>query len=151
MHKEKVSKRLWDFGLVYESELLSRMSRGRYRRTGYEEVTGDTADISEWLDFEIYDLVYCIDIPNKPDTSDDVKRLGRWLGISHSVGSDMCYWLIIDCGKLISKTLVEHMIRDNYLNPEVKKQIDEFNDKLNTVWTTRNSFWKTVLTFLNLD
>ena len=43
------------------------------------------------------------------------------------------------------------MIRDNYLNPEVKKQIDEFNDKLNTVWTTRNSFWKTVLTFLNLD
>ena len=32
--------------------------------------------------------------------------------------------------KLVSKTSVEHVIRDDYLNPEVKKQIDEFNDKL---------------------
>ena len=60
MHKNKVPKRLWDFGSVYESELLSRMARGRDRRTGYEEVTGDTADISEWLYFEMYDLVYWI-------------------------------------------------------------------------------------------
>ena len=28
MTKKNVPKRLWDFGLVYESELLSRMSRG---------------------------------------------------------------------------------------------------------------------------
>ena len=40
MMKKKVPKRLWDFGLVYESELLSRMSRGSDQRTGYEEVTG---------------------------------------------------------------------------------------------------------------
>ena len=51
MHKKKVPTRLWDFGLVYESELLSIMARGRDRMTGYEEVTGDTADISEWLEF----------------------------------------------------------------------------------------------------
>ena len=51
MHKKKVSKRLWDFGLVYKSELLSRMAHGRDRRTGYEEVTRDTADIRKWLDF----------------------------------------------------------------------------------------------------
>ena len=51
MHKKKVPKRIRDFVLVYESELLSRMARGRYRRTGYEDVTGDTADISEWIDF----------------------------------------------------------------------------------------------------
>ena len=90
MHKKKVPKRLWDFGLVYESELLSRMARGRDRRTGYEEVTRDTADISKWPDFEMYDLVYWIDRLNKPDTLDNVRRLGRWLGISHRVGSDMC-------------------------------------------------------------
>ena len=123
MHKKKVPKRLWGFGLVYESELLSRMACGRDRRTDYEEVTGDTVDISKWLDFEMYDLVYWIDRPNKPDTSDDVRRLGRWLGISHRVGSDMCYWLITDSGKLGSKTLVEHVILDDYLNPEVKKKL----------------------------
>ena len=91
MHKKKVPKTLWDFGLLYESELFLRMARGRYRRTGYKEVTGDTSDISEWLDFEMYDLVYWIDRPNKPDTSDDVRRLGRWLEIAHCVGSYLCY------------------------------------------------------------
>ena len=53
------------------------MARGRDRRTGYEEVTKETADIREWFDFEMYDLVYWIDRPNKPGTSDDVRRLGR--------------------------------------------------------------------------
>ena len=114
MHKKKVPKRLWDFGLVYESELLSRMARGRDRRTGYEEVTGDTADISKCIDSEMYDLVYWIDRLNKTDTLDDIRRLGRWLGISHGVGSDMCYWLITESGKLVSKTSVEHVIRDDY-------------------------------------
>ena len=79
MHKKTVPKRLWGFGLVYESELLSRMARGRDCRTGYEEVIGDTAYISKCLDFEMNDLVYWIDKPNKPDTSDNVRRLGRWL------------------------------------------------------------------------
>ena len=91
MHKKKVPKRLWDFGLVYESELLSIMHCGRDFRTGYEEVTGDTVDISEYFYFEKYDVVYWIDRTNKPDTTDDVRRLGRWLDIAHCVGSYMCY------------------------------------------------------------
>ena len=68
-----------------------------------ERSPGDTAYISKWLDFEMYDLVYWIERPNKPDTSDNVRRLSRWLGISHRVGSDICYWLITDSGKLVSK------------------------------------------------
>ena len=59
--EERVPKRLWDFGLVVESEILTRMARRQDRRTRYEEVTGQTADISEWLDFEFYDLVYWYD------------------------------------------------------------------------------------------
>ena len=104
MQNKKVPKRLWDFGLVYESEMLSRMASGRYRRTGYEEVTDDTADINKWINFEMYDLVYLIDRPNKKDASDEARRLSRWLGISHRVSSDMCYWLIKDSDKLVSKT-----------------------------------------------
>ena len=69
----------------------------------------------------MYDIVYWIERPNKPDTSDDVRRLGRWLVISHHVGSDMCYWLITDSGKLVSNFLAEHVICNDYLNPEVKK------------------------------
>ena len=73
MTKKNVPKRLWDFGLVYESELLSRMARGLDRRTGYEEITGQTPDISEWLDFEFYDLVWWLDRSTKPNFMDHTR------------------------------------------------------------------------------
>ena len=73
MQKKRVPKRLWDFGLVVESKILTRMARRQDLRTGYEEVTGQTADISAWLDFGFYDLVYSYDRPNKPDVYDDVE------------------------------------------------------------------------------
>jgi hypothetical protein len=34
------------------------ISHGEDGRSGHEEVTGNTPDISEWLDFEFYDLVW---------------------------------------------------------------------------------------------
>jgi hypothetical protein len=50
--------------------LLSWMAHGSDRRTGYEEVTGQTPDINEWLDFEFYDLVWRLDRPVKPNVTD---------------------------------------------------------------------------------
>jgi hypothetical protein len=61
MQKKKVPRQLWDYGLVYEGELLSQMACGEGCRSGYEMVTGNTPDISEWLDFKFYDLVWWID------------------------------------------------------------------------------------------
>jgi hypothetical protein len=130
MTKKAVPKRLWDFGLVYESELLCRMASGSDWRTGYKEVTGQTPDISELLDFEFYDLVWWLDRPTKPNFTDHVRRLARWIGVSHRVGSDMSYWLITESGKIISKTSVEHVIRDDYLQADKRKEIDEFNLRL---------------------
>jgi hypothetical protein len=130
MQKKKVPTRLWDYGLVYESELLSRMARGKDGRTGYEEVTGNTADISEWLDFEFYDLVWWWDRPKKPDVTDETRRLGRWLGVSHRVRSDLCYWVVTESGHVVSKTSVEHVTRDDYLNPDTKTKIELFNKEL---------------------
>ena len=115
---------------MYESELLSRMARGSDQRTGYEEVTGQTPDISEWLDFEFYDLVWWLDRPTKPNITDDTRRLARWLGVSHRVGSDLSYWLITESGKIISKTSVEHVTRDDYLQADKKAEIEEFNSRL---------------------
>jgi hypothetical protein len=49
MQKKNVYSQLWDCGLVYEDELLTRMSCGDDGRSGYEQVTGKTPDISEGL------------------------------------------------------------------------------------------------------
>ena len=61
MRRARCSPRLWDYCLVYVSEIRSRMafsSRHSKRRTGYEVVTGNTPDISEWAEFEFYQLVF---------------------------------------------------------------------------------------------
>ena len=61
-------KRVWDFGMVYESEILSRISQVNDGRTGMGRITGDTVDLSEWTDFEFYDLCWYWDIPNDWET-----------------------------------------------------------------------------------
>jgi hypothetical protein len=57
MQKKKVWSRLWDYGLVYEGELLSRMACGKDGRSGYKMVPGNTPDFSEWLNFEF--MILC--------------------------------------------------------------------------------------------
>ena len=59
-----------------------------------------------------------------------VSRLARWIGVSHRVGSDMSYWLITDSGKIIFKMSEEHVIRDDYLQADKQKEIDDFNLRL---------------------
>jgi hypothetical protein len=39
-------------------------------------------------------------------------------------------WLIAESGKIISKTSVEHVIRDDYLLADKRKEIDDFNLRL---------------------
>ena len=39
----------------------------------------------------------------------------------------MSYWLITENGKIISKTSVEHVTRDDYLQAEIKTEINRFN------------------------
>ena len=46
MVRKKAPKRLWDYGLVHQSGVLNRISRGKTGRTGIKELTGKTPDIS---------------------------------------------------------------------------------------------------------
>ena len=52
--------------------------------------------------------------------------MANWIGISHRVGSDTCYWLITESGKLISKTSVEHVTQEDWAHESKRKQIQEF-------------------------
>ena len=53
----QVTKRLLGYGLVYEYQIISIMT-GKHSRAPLKKVTGDTPDISEWVDFDLYDLVF---------------------------------------------------------------------------------------------
>ena len=121
-----VPRRLWDYGLQYEAEIMSMMVRGNNERTGYEQITGKTPDISEWLDFAFYERVW-YHYSDNHETSSDPRRIGRWLGVSHRIGSDMCYWVLTYSGKVISSTTVQHVTKSDMNDPELRPQIDKFD------------------------
>lgn len=122
--------RVWDYGLKHQASISNFISRGKSGRTGYEKLTGETPDISEYCDFDFWDLVWCFQ-KKHPGVGEADRHLGRWAGISHRVGSDMCYWIIPVSGTPISRTTVQHVTLEDMRNPEIKKQIDEFDRKLN--------------------
>ena len=126
MLKKKVPTRLWDYGLMYESNILNRIPRGSQQRTGLEIVTGETPDISEWIDFEFYDRVWFYD-RKKMEMDDTGRKLARWLGVAHRVGSDLCYWLLLPSGKVIARTTVQHVTREDLLNEDLRRQVEAFD------------------------
>ena len=68
MIKRRAPKCVWDSSMVYESEILSRISRGHDGRTGTERITGDTVEIIEWAEFEFNDLCWYWDTSNDWET-----------------------------------------------------------------------------------
>ena len=75
--------------MVQEADMYS-CTAGNGEHPDIERLTGDTMDISEWMEFEFYDLVWFWN-----NQSDDTKKmLGQWIGLSNRVGSALCYWIL---------------------------------------------------------
>jgi hypothetical protein len=103
--------------------------RGKDGVPGIEELSGQTADISEWLDSNFYDLVWYHENQKTDMTTESVK-LGRRLGVAHRVGSDMCYWILTKSGQVISTTTVQHVTRLDTTKPEIAACIELFHEVL---------------------
>ena len=124
--RRRVPKRCWDFGLVWEAEIYCRTA-GKDGRTAMERITGDTPDISEWIEYEFYCL--CWFWNNQQDSSEP--KIGRWLGVSHRVGSALCYWILSDTGKVVARTTVQHITRQEAAKPDVQQSIRDYHVSMN--------------------
>lgn len=118
--------RVWDFALTWICQIYSRTAF-KGGRTGWEIVTGDTPDISEWTDFSFYDLVWYWHDPNSIDNP----RLGRWLGVSHRVGSALCYWILTSNCKVVSRTTVQHVTEEDTSKDDIKIKIKGYTNSVN--------------------
>ncbi len=127
MVRRKVPKIFWDFGVIWEAEIYSRTA-GLDGRTPLERITGDTIDISEWVDFEFYDICWYWD----PSGGDEKRKIGRWLGVSHHVGSALCYFIVTEKGQVISRTSVQHFTKEDVEQPEIQQALRDFHLKLHT-------------------
>ena len=68
-------------------------------RTPIEKLTGETPDISEYLDFGFYDWVIF-----KENAGLGEVQIGRFLGVSHNVGSLMSFWVLPLSGIQVART-----------------------------------------------
>ena len=126
MRRNNVPPRLWDHGLRYEAEIMIRVARGVNKRTAYERITGETPDISEWLDYDFYDWVYFWDEPSAPENP----VIGRWLGVSHRIGSALCYFILKSNGQVVSRTTVQPMKDEELSKNAIQHQLNEFDANL---------------------
>ncbi|MGH3054118.1 MAG: hypothetical protein ACRDL7_03970, partial [Gaiellaceae bacterium] len=108
MNRAQAPEALWDFGLLYTSDIRVRTSRAQLGdRTPYEIMKGDTPDISEFIYFDFYQWVKY----NEPTTAFPHQRmiLGRWLGVAHDVGQALCYWILRDTGRVVVRSTVRSL------------------------------------------
>ena len=92
-----------------------------------ERITGDTPDISEWIEFEFYDLCWFWD--NQQDSSEP--KLGRWLGVSHRVGNASCYWIFSNKENVIARKTVQHITKQEVAKPDIQQSIHDYHVSMN--------------------
>ena len=83
MVRKCVPKVVWDYGMQWCSRIMSMTytAAGNLNDIPLSQVTGDSVDISEYLDFGFYDHVWYIDNAGLSE-----KKPARWLGVSHNTG-----------------------------------------------------------------
>ena len=107
MVKHKVPKRLWDYGLHWCCDISQRTPNSVFSlegRTPIEQMTGETPDISKYLDFSFYDYVLV-----HKNAGLRKQILCRWLGVAHRVGSQMAYYVIKANSQVIARSSVQQL------------------------------------------
>ena len=61
---------------------------------------------------------------------DHTRRLARWLGVSHRVGSDKSDRFITESGRIISKCLMSYVNHDDYLQTDRRNEVEDFNRRI---------------------
>jgi len=137
MMKKHVPRRLWDYGIKWVCEtgnLTVSSSRYAKGRTPLEIITGETPDITQYLDFGFYDWVTF-----KQNAGVGAGELGRWLGISHKTGPLMSYWVIPISGIPISVTTVQRLTNLEQRTTEWQRRCNEYTTKIEAKLTLESA------------
>jgi hypothetical protein len=132
--KKNPHPRMWDYGVKWTAQIMQRTAyldpMGKCI-TPLEWLTGETPDISEYLDFQFWDWVYY-----KEQAGTGVNKIGRFLGVASNVGNSMCYNILTgDTVKVIARSTVARVPIGDFSKVEVKETIEHhtknINEKLN--------------------
>ena len=121
MVNKEVPRQLWDYGVSWVSEVMSIICYSENIFNGgipLTNVTGKTVDISEYLDSGFYDKFWF-----KDTSGISPSEYGRWLGISHRTGRLVCYHILTQTGKVISRYTVHRITNIDLSTDEVKENL----------------------------
>ena len=122
---------------------------GKCNGREFAEVTRQTPDISECLEFDLYACVWWLD-KNHPSTTDNNIILGRCIKISHKIGSNMCYWVLTVLVKVVARNTLQHVIFNALIYPDMKRRIDKFDEELEKLLDDTN-FVDDIMSDLYID
>ena len=125
MVRKRVPRQLWDYGITWVAEIMSVTHSAAGEINGcvpLTKVTGETTNISEYLDFGFYDPVWF-----KDNAGLSPAEPGRWLGISHRTGRLMCNNILTQRGTVISRSTVQRVTNLEMNTREVKETFVKFD------------------------
>ena len=128
MLRARSPKRLWDYcgeWVAAIRRLTAHDIPSLQGRVPTEFIEGNTPDISEYAQFDWYQLVWYID-PAVP-FPEDARKLGRWIGVAHDVGSPMTFWVLPKSCKVVARSTVTPLTEDELGDPIVQGRIAELD------------------------
>ena len=126
--RRSIPKRLWDYAVVHIARVMSLTVRAGSDRTPMEEMTGETPDISEYLDFDFYDWVWYIDNPNDKE---EPPKLGRWIGVADNYGASMCFFVLAQNAKVLARSTVQRVTRSEEANSDIAARMKSYESEVN--------------------
>ena len=130
---------LWSYGIPYVAKIMqitASFAADLQGRTPLEALAGETPNISKYLDFFYYWVYF------KEDAGLGDTKLGRFLGVSHHIGSLMSYWLFSESGKPMSRTTVQRVTKLEPQTEKCKKRFEMYDrailDRFNVVYIEGN-------------
>ena len=117
--KAKSPYALWDHSIELESLIRSHTAHGYEELEGQVPetmITGQTADISPYVEHEWYEWVKAID-PTIPYPQEK-EILGRWLGPARDVGPAMCAKILKSNGQILYTLSYRALTTKEWRNPE---------------------------------
>ena len=120
---------MWNYGLPYIAKVMQHTasySNDLNGRTPIEKLTGETPDISEYLDFGFYDWVIF-----KENAGLGEIQIGRFLGVSHNVGSLMSFWVLPPSGIPVARTSVQRLTLLEKTTTNIKERMNSYTNAIN--------------------
>ena len=119
---------LWDHCIELQANIRSRTAHDNIELEGQVPetiITGQTADISPYVEHAWYDWVYAIDpIQSFPQ---DREILGRWLGPARDIGPAMCAKILKENGRILYASTYRGLTQAEVEDPELVKVRDNWN------------------------